>query len=282
MRCEAGCVLTHEEGDDVYYVRAIYVMWLRDMLRLRRDRIRIVTSLAQPVLWLLLIGSGLAPAIRLGGAQAFGGQDFDYLKFMFPGVLAMSVLFTAMFSGMSVAWDRDFGFLKEVLVAPVPRWAVALGKILGGSTVAVVQASIMLMIAPMIGLRLDVRAIATALPLMLLIGFAITSMAVAIAISVSTMEGFQMVSQFILMPMFMLSGAVFPLHGLPAWLEALVRINPMAYGVDPLRQVLLEPSVSSGVVQAIAFNPIEIDLLVMAGFTALMLGLAVTRFNSQA
>ena len=193
----------------MHSLRAIYIMWLRDMLRLRRDHVRVVTSLAQPVLWLLLIGSGLAPAVRLGATGPLAGPDVDYLKFMFPGVLAMSVLFTSMFSGMSVAWDRDFGFLKEVLVAPVPRWAVALGKILGGSTVAVTQASIMLLIAPLLGLRLDPAIIAAVLPLLLLIGFAITSMAVAIAVSVSSMEGFQMVSQFILMPMFMLSGAVF-------------------------------------------------------------------------
>src|SRR3990172_7238263 len=146
---------------------AIYVMWRRDLLRLARDRARLVASLAQPMLWLIIIGSGLSPAMRFSGAAQT--QGFDYLKFMFPGVVGMTLLFTSMFSAISVAWDREFGFLKEILVAPVPRWAVAVGKILGGSTVAGAQGIVMLAIAPFLGVAFTPEVALTLLPLMFLL-----------------------------------------------------------------------------------------------------------------
>ncbi|MCL4459291.1 MAG: ABC transporter permease [Chloroflexi bacterium] len=262
-------------------LRAIYIMWLRDLLRLKRDQARVVTSLAQPILWLLLIGTGLSPVMRFGIGPGSNAIGFDYLKFMFPGVLGMSILFTSMFSGMSIAWDREFGFLKEILVAPVPRWAIAVGKVMGGSTVAVVQGALMLVLAPFLGITLTPAIILKLLPLMFLVSFAITSLGVAIAAGTRSMEGFQMITQFVLLPLFMLSGAVFPLRNLPEWMEILVKLNPVAYGVDPIRQVILRPSVPSAVMETISFNSVQVDLAVVVGFTVLMLLFAMGRFSTQ-
>ena len=258
---------------------AIYVMWRRDLLRLARDRARLVASLAQPMLWLIIIGSGLSPAMRFPGVAQT--QGFDYLKFMFPGVVGMTLLFTSMFSAISVAWDREFGFLKEILVAPVPRWAVAVGKILGGSTVAVVQGLVMLAIAPFLGVAFTPEVALTLLPLMFLLSFAISSMGLVVAVHMKTMEGFQVVMQFLMMPMFMLSGAVFPLQNIPDWMNVLVHINPVAYGVDPIRQVALSATLPPSALQALAFNSIQVDLAVEGAFAAVMVVLAVWRFREQ-
>lgn len=247
-------------------LKGIYTIWYRDVLRFGRDRTRIVSSLAQPLLFLFIFGGGLAPAM-----SGLGGGDLDFRQFMFPGIVGMTVLFTAIFSAISIVWDREFGFLKEVLVAPVSRTSVALGKVAGGSTVAMFQGLIVLVLAPFLGVSLSAAGVVELVGLMLLLAAVMTSFGILIAARQRTMEGFQMIMQFLLLPMFFLSGALFPLQGVPGWMEVLARINPVTYGVDPLRQVVLRASVPESAVQALSLHPIGTDVTVLLGMGVLFL-----------
>jgi ABC-2 type transport system permease protein len=226
--------------------RGIAILWYRDLLRWWRDRQRILPSLVQPLLYLFVFGVGLSSAMGGGlgqraaaGAASARAVGVSYTTFMYPGVLAMSVLFTAIFSAMSIVWDREFGFLKEIQVAPLSRTAVAVGKTLGGSTVAMLQASLLLLAAPLVGVSISPLVVLKMLGLLFLLAFALSSLGVAIASRMRTMEGFQMVMNFVLMPLLFLSGAFFPLNGLPWWLTVLTRLDPAAYAVDALRRIVL-------------------------------------------
>ncbi|MBV9174061.1 MAG: ABC transporter permease [Chloroflexi bacterium] len=271
-------------------LRGIYIIWYRDLLRWWRDRQRILPSLVQPILYLFVFGVGLGSAIG-GGAggsnNSASALGVSYTTFMYPGVLAMSVLFTAIFSAMSIVWDREFGFLKEIQVAPLRRASVAIGKALGGSTVAMIQASLLLLISPLVGIALTPLLVLQTLGLMFLLAFTLSAMGVAIASRMKSMEGFQVVMNFVMMPILFLSGAFFPLRGLPVWLEALTRIDPAAYAVDALRRVVLT---SAGVPQAgteaLAINapgggaiPIAVEVLILALLSVPALVLAVRWFG---
>lgn len=245
-------------------LKGIYTIWLRDVKRFWRDKPRIVGAIAQPSLFLFILGSGLAPAFSRGG----GG---DYIKFLYPGIISMTVLFTSIFSGISIIWDREFGFLKEVLVAPISRTAVTLGKALGGSTVAMMQGAIMLIFAPVVGVPLGFVEAIKLIAIMFLISFCFTSMGIVVAARMRSMEGFQMVMNFFLLPMFFLSGAMFPIRGLPLWMKTLVRIDPLSYGVDALR------SITIGVAQ----YSLLYDLTVITAVGLVMITIAVVAFNIQ-
>ncbi len=211
----------------------IYTLWLRDVTRFLRDRPRIISSAAQPLLWLFVLGLGLSTAFVRGGSP-------QYLRFIYPGIIAMSVLFTSIFSAISIIWDREFGFLKEVLVAPIPRWSVAIGRALGGSTVAVLQGAIILLFAPVVKVSFSIPQLIFAFIVMFMIAFSMTSFGILVAARMQTHEGFQMIMNFLLLPMFFLSGAMFPTdRGLPIWMNALVHIDPLSYGVDALREILV-------------------------------------------
>lgn len=241
----------------------IYTLWLRDVTRFLRDKPRIISSAVQPLLWLFILGLGLSTAFVRGG-------DPQYVRFIFPGIISMSVLFTSIFSAVSIIWDREFGFLKEVLVAPIPRWAVAIGRALGGSTVAVLQGTIILLVAPIIGVSFTAAQLLTAFLIMFMIAFSMTSFGILIAARMHTHEGFQVVSNFVLLPMFFLSGAMFPTNrGLPSWMNLLVRIDPLGYGVDALRQTLV----------GIKIYPLWLDLAVVVGFGAVALTIGVWYFE---
>jgi ABC-2 type transport system permease protein len=259
-------------------LRGIYIIWYRDVLRFWRDRPRILAAMAQPTLYLLIFGSGISSAMR---GPSVGGAE--YIQFLFPGVVGMTVLFTSVFTAMSIVWDREFGFLKEVLVAPVSRTAVAIGKALGGSTQAVLQGSIVLVLAPLAGVSLTPLTIVSVIPLMFLLAFALTSLSIALAARMRSMEGFQVMMNFFMMPMFFLSGALFPLDGLPAWLAALTLLDPATYGIDPIRRVIM---IGSGhgpdalPLLAIFGQPLSMfqEISILAAFALLMLGLAVRSF----
>ena len=257
-------------------LKGIYTIWYRDVLRFSRDRARIVASLGQPLLFLFVFGSGLSPAM-----SGLAGGQLDFTSFLFPGIIAMAVLFTSIFSAVSIVWDREFGFLKEVLVAPVSRTAVALGKVAGGSTVAMFQGVIILLLAPLIGIRLSPEQIVVLMALMLLTAATMTSLGVLIAARMRSMEGFHMMMNFLLMPMFFLSGAFFPLQGVPLWMEWLARIDPMTYGVDPIRQVALRGTVPDFVLNMIRLHPIAFDVAVLAAFWLALLVPAVWMFSRQ-
>ena len=213
----------------------VYTIWLREFKAFLRERSRIVAMIGQPLLYLLIVGQGIASGLSLNASQ---DGKVGYLTFMYPGILGMSVLFTSIFSAISIIWDREFGFLKEVLVAPVPRWAVALGKILGGATVAIVQSAILIALAPFMHVTLSVVIVLQLLFFCFLISIAITSLGVFVAVRMRSMQGFQMLMNFLVMPMYFLSGAMFPIRSAPGWMKFLMTIDPLTYGVDALRNVV--------------------------------------------
>lgn len=298
-------------------MRGIYIIWLREFKRFWRDRPRRIGGFAQPILYLALLGVGMQSAFKV-----FGGGDVPYIKFMFPGIVGLTVLFTAVFSAISIIWDREFGFLKEVLVSPVPRTSVALGKIIGGSTTALIQGAIFLVLAftPWVyGFSLSTLwKVLAVLPLIVLMAMSLTSLGVAVAARMSSLEGFPIVMNFLLMPLFFLSGAFFPLQGLPGWMDFLTKIDPLTYGVDALRGIMLRgldlgAGVSSSLSQYMAWfkdpeiyrigmskgypdpaalsamtqraslpgqaHPLWLDILVMLGFGVFLFALALWQFN---
>jgi ABC-2 type transport system permease protein len=269
-------------------VRAIYIIWYRDILRYWRDRWRLVASLAQPLLFLVVFGSGLSSA--LGRGTLFGSATgFTYIQFMYPGIIGMAILFTAIFGAMSIVWDREFGFLKEVLVAPIDRSAVAIGKALGSTTQAMIQGLILLVLAPFVGVKLSPLTVLELIPLAAILAFGLSSFGVALASMMKSLQGFQVVMNFLMMPMFFLSGALFPLtSSLPGWMTWLTHLDPASYGIDPLRRVVLSDSGRpSRVVEQFALTingqvlPIPLEAGIVLAFGAVMLGIAVMMFQRR-
>ncbi|MGM5488347.1 MAG: ABC transporter permease [Nanobdellota archaeon] len=210
----------------------LYIMWLRQLKRFWRSKARVVGSLSQPLLFLFALGMGFGPVFEAAGRG-------NYLQYLAPGIIAMSILFTSLFNGIEVIWDRQFGFLKETLVAPVPRWKIMLGKTLGGTTIAVIQGTIVLGLSMLFGFRpQSLISILPALLFMALIALFFSSLGIAIASKLEDMQGFQLIMNFLIMPIFFLSGALFPLEGLTGIISAVTRIDPLTYGVDGLRGVL--------------------------------------------
>jgi ABC-2 type transport system permease protein len=214
-------------------LRAIAMVWRREMIRFRRDRARMVAMLLQPVLFLFVMGTGLA-----GVVDPAGGMDFR--TFLFPGVLAISVLFSAAFAGISLVWDREFGFLREMLVAPVSKTAIIMGKCLGGATVATLQSLVLLALAGTVGVPYHPLMLVTLLALLFVGALMLTALGVLISARIKQVQAAMPASQLIIMPMMFLSGALFPLSNLPAWLATLTTLNPLTYVVQPMRAVVFE------------------------------------------
>jgi ABC-2 type transport system permease protein len=213
-------------------LRAMKIVWRREMIRFANDRMRIVTALIQPLLFLFVLGSGLQ---QLSSASTHG---VDLKTFIYPGVLCISVMFTAMFSAASIVWDREFGFLREMMVAPVRRSSIVIGKALGGATVASFQGLILVCLAGAVHVPYDPTLIIGILAIQALLAFSITAFGLMVAVRIKTMQAFMGVMQLIIMPMFFISGALFPLAALPAWLAALNKIDPLTYAVDPMRKLV--------------------------------------------
>ncbi len=239
------------------------------MKRYFRDHSRIVGSLASPIIFIFILGVGLGSSLRFGGAAA----GLDYKTFIFPGILGMTVLFAGVFSAVSIVWDREFGFLKEMLVAPVSNWSIALGKVLSGATIASFQGVIILMLAPFAGIHLTPWMLVRLLPLMFVVSFSMTGMGIVFATRLKSMQGFQMIMNFIMMPMFFLSGAMFQLSQAPRWMDTLARIDPLTYGVDAMRAIMVTDLPSR-------FS-IYTDVAAGRGISALMLTVAVAAFGRQ-
>jgi ABC-2 type transport system permease protein len=255
-----------------------YTIWLRDMTRFLRNRSRILTSLAQPLLYLVIFGTGFSVLLR-GHPEALGGADFS--AFIYPGVIGLTVTFTALFTAISVVYDREFGFLKEVLVAPVSRVAVALGKVAGGSTIALLQGAITLFIAPFLGLHLTLTQVLILLVVMAALAAVSTALGVLAASRLSSFEGYTVIINFLMMPMFLLSGALFPLSGLPLWMNILVGLNPMAYATDALRQTVLSGAADAAFLAASSLHPLGVDLIILLGFFLLFLVPGVRAFSKR-
>lgn len=261
---------------------AIKVVWHRDLIRFWQDRTRMVASLVQPALFLFVLGTGLS---RLTSGS-FGG--FSLKTFMFPGIVAMSTLFTALFSAGSIVWDREFGFMREMLVAPVSRSAIVVGKCLGGATVATFQGFVILCLAGAVGVPYSPSLMLGLIGAMLLLSFALTALGVAAAARMRNIQTFFGLMQVVVMPMFFLSGALYPLGSLPGWLRALTRIDPMTYAVDPMRRLVFNhlhvpPVTRLLLAHGVTWNgwviPIPIELALVAMIGLIMLGLGIWEFR---
>ena len=232
-------------------LRAIYTLWLREVKRYGREKTRLISSFVQPLLWLVIFGSG----IRLSSV----GSGIDYQKFIFPGIVGQTLLFTSMFMGISVIWDREFGFLKEILVAPVSRISVFVGKMLGGSTDAVIQGTFVFVYSFVVGISLDAQGFILSLPLMLLITFGMVSVGLILASLMESLEGYGVIQTFVNLPLFFLSGALFPLSYVPAWLKWVSIVDPLTYGVDALRTMILKGAWTP-------IFPLYYNIFVLTGF----------------
>ena len=217
-------------------MNAIYALWLREIKRYVRSPIQIVISMAQPIFYLLILGFGLSPVFQKAGAG-------NYVQFVAPGIVGMSILFSSVFSGIGLLWDRQFGFLKETLVAPVPRSRIMVGRTLGAATVAVIQGTLVMIVCVIAGFRpMHAELVPVAFLFMLMIATVFGALGTAIGSVLKDIQGFQMIMTFLVMPIFFLSGALFPLTNLPAVLNALTRLDPLSYGVDGLRGALIAAS----------------------------------------
>ncbi len=216
-------------------LRAVSIVWRRELIRFRTDRLRAITSLVQPFLFLFILGTGLS---TLAGGNLPQSTTFDFKTFIYPGVLAMSVLFTAIFSAGSIVWDREFGFLREILVAPVSRGAIVVGKCLGGATIATFQGVIFLCLAWFAHVPYNPVLIMSLIGMLLLLSFTLTAFGVMMAARIRQFQAFMALTQMLVMPLFFLSGALYPLTGLPAWLTVLTRLDPLTYVVGPMRHLV--------------------------------------------
>jgi ABC-2 type transport system permease protein len=264
-------------------LRAVSIVWRRELIRFRSDRLRAITSLVQPVLFLVVLGTGLS-----GIASRGMPPGIDFKTFIYPGVLGMSVLFTAIFSAASIVWDREFGFLREMLVAPVHRWAIVVGKSLGGATVATFQGVIFLCLAGLAHVPYNPVLLLTLVGELLLLAFTLTAFGVMMAARIKQIQAFMALTQMFVMPLFFLSGALYPLRGLPSWLSVLVRFDPLTYIVDPMRQAVfshlpIRPAALAELSPGVTWNgwvvPIGLSLAIVAVMGLGMLAIAIAEFH---
>jgi ABC-2 type transport system permease protein len=255
----------------------VYTMWYRDVLRFWHDKARMLSALLFPVFFLFMFGSGLQGSIGMMS----GGINFT--QFMYPGIIAMSVLMGSFMSGVSIVWEREFGFLKEVLVAPISRMSVALGRTLGSATVATIQGIMILVLAPFIDVSLTIWMVLALIPLTFLLAASMGSMGILLASRIKSTEAFQAIMQMLMMPMMFLSGVFFPMQNLPSWMSFLVKINPASYGVASIRQVMLGTGTNSAFDMTLFGHSMTIweNVAILAAFGFIMIMLAMWSFGRQ-
>jgi ABC-2 type transport system permease protein len=250
-------------------IRGIYTLWLREVKRYLRDRARIVSSFVQPLLWLVIFGSG----ISFSKAQI---GNLTSQQFILPGIIGQTLLFTSMFMGISVIWDREFGFLKEILVAPISRFSVFLGKMFGDSTDAVIQGIIVFVLGLVLGIQLNPLMFLETLSIMILITFGLVSIGLTVASFMESLESFGVIQSFINLPLFFLSGAIIPIAAFPAWLQIASSFDPLTYGVDALRRVVLGSASMS-----ILLHPLYFDILIICVFDFVMITIGTLAFSRK-
>jgi ABC-2 type transport system permease protein len=255
----------------------VYTMWYRDVLRFWHDKARMLSALLFPVFFLFMFGSGLQGSIGMMS----GGINFT--QFMYPGIIAMSVLMGSFMSGVSIVWDREFGFLKEVLVAPIGRISVALGRTLGSATVATIQGIMILVLAPFVDVSLSVWMVLALIPLTFLLAASMGSLGILLASRIKSTEAFQAIMQMLMMPMMFLSGVFFPMQNLPSWMSFLVKVNPASYGVASIRQVMLGTGTNSAFDMTLFGHTMTIweNIAILAAFGFIMIMLAMWSFGRQ-
>jgi ABC-2 type transport system permease protein len=271
--------------DPRHELRAALVVWQRELIRFSKDRTRMLSALVQPLLFLLVLGVGLGSLVGSGAGP--GGGSVKFTAFLFPGVLAMSVGFTASFSGISMVWDREFGFLREMLVAPVSTTAILVGKCVGGATVATLQTVVLLALAGLAGVPYHPGMLLELLGLLFLCSFMIVALGLILAARVKQVQSAFPMVQMIITPMIFLSGALFPLSGLPGWLTALTHVNPMTYAVEPMRSVVFDnlgadaatrARFDPGIVWGDWPVPVSLQVVIVAVSSVVLLGAAVAFF----
>lgn len=265
--------------------RGIWVIAYRELLRFIQERSRMLSSFAMPLLFLVIFGAGFN---RIIGSLMPG---IDFIQFIYPGIIAMTVLMNSVMSGLSVVWDREFGFLKEVLVSPLSRSGIVLGKAVGSATVALIQGFILLLLAPLLGVSLDLALVAKLVPILIVISLSLSGLGILVASRMRSQQGFQMVVQLIIFPLIFLSGVFFPVNNVPMWLEVLSKANPLTYGVDAIRQLFLAGDIAAsgagggdfvfGVTVFGHTMSILEDVAIVAIFGAILMSLAVWSFSKQ-
>jgi ABC-2 type transport system permease protein len=222
-------------GGDLVEVNAVYVLVAREFKKFFREKSRLVSTLARPLIWLFLVGGGMSRLVS-------PGIGIPYMQFIFPGILGMTILFSSIFSSISIIWDKEFGLMKEILVAPVSRFSVVIGKALSGTLISVIQASVILMLFPFLGIKMGLPSILNAIFIAVVLSFCISSLGIVIATFYESFESFSVIMNFIVMPMFFLSGAMYPVNKLPYILKIITRLNPFTYGIDALKHAILNDS----------------------------------------
>jgi len=254
----------------VIQVRPIYVICLREFKKFFREKSRLLGTLARPVLWLFVVGNGMGSLIK---PQA----GFSYLQFIFPGMIGMTILFSSIFSSISIVWDREFGFMKEMLVAPISRLSIVVGKAISGTLISVAQAIIILLLIPFLGIRPTLTEFLAVVAISTLVSFCITSLGILIAARLTSFDGFNIIMNFLVMPMLFLSGAMYPVTAMPATLRQITFINPLTYGIDALKHVLLRDSTPP-------LGPeflLPLDLFVVTISSIVMMVLAALSFSRK-
>ena len=256
------------------FLRSVWVIAYREFLRFIQDRPRMFSSFTMPLLFLVIFGAGFGKLI----GQMMPGVD--YIQFMYTGIRAMTVLMTSIMSGVSIVWDREFGFLKEVLVSPLNRSGVLVGKAVGAATIAIIQGAIMLVLAPFLDVSIDLGTVLALLPLLLILSLSLSGLGLLIGARMRSQQGFQILMQLVIFPMMFLSGIFFPISGVATWLEVLSKLNPVTYGIDAIRQVFLGTEVAGVTVFGHTMSILE-SALVMAVVGVVLLAAAIWVFNRQ-
>jgi ABC-2 type transport system permease protein len=258
--------------------RSVWVITFRELTRVIQDKTRMISSFTMPLLFLVIFGAGFNRLISL--PQIPGSEPIDFLQFMYPGIIGQTVLMTSIMSGLSIVWDREFGFLREVLVAPLSRSGIVAGKALGTAVMAILQGIIMLALAPLIGVELNLKIVLLLVPLLLLLSLSLSGLGLFIGSRMRSQQGFQMIVQLIIFPLIFLSGVFFPLTNVPGWMAFLSKINPVSYGIDAIRQLFLGNSLFAITVLGHTMSMLE-SALVVAVFGLIFMSLAVWAFNRQ-
>jgi ABC-2 type transport system permease protein len=265
-------------------VRGSWVIAYRELLRFFTERSRFFSSIFMPLVFFAIFGAGFNNIIPTGSLA----PGVNFVKFVYPGIIAMTVLQSSVFSGISIVWDREFGFLKEILVAPIGRSGIVLGKVLGAAAIGLMQAIIMLILAPFVGVSLEPLMVLELLPILVIISVSLSGLGVLIASRMKSQQGFQIIVQIIIFPLMFLSGVFFPVNNVPAWMMFISKINPVTYGVDAIRQLFLGSSISGipgmnaiGVTVFGHTMSIGNDILIVIGIGVILLSLAILAFNQQ-
>jgi ABC-2 type transport system permease protein len=255
--------------------RGVWVVAYREILRFFNERSRIVSSLAFPLLFLVIFGAGFG---RVIGNLSPG---VDFIKFMYPGLVAMTVLTSSLFAGVSVVWDREFGFLREILVAPLGRTGIVIGKAFGAMFTGLMQVTVMLLLAPVLGVSLSLGTILGLIPVVIILSLGLAGLGLLIATFMTSQQGFQLLIQLLIFPLIFLAGVFFPVNNVPVWLEVISKINPLTYGVDAIRQIFLGSSPALGVT-VFGHTMTLLEEVAMVGlFSAVLISAAVIAFNRQ-